>query len=44
MRFSGALQKKRTSEISYKEIVKNGSNDDTSTSKQVQHYVALCSF
>ncbi|XP_059928684.1 small G protein signaling modulator 3 [Gadus macrocephalus] len=36
MRFSGALQKKRTSEISYKEIVKNGSNEDSSTSKQIE--------
>ncbi|KAG7248469.1 hypothetical protein CRUP_036147, partial [Coryphaenoides rupestris] len=36
MRFSGALQKKRTSEISYKEIVKNGTNDDSSTSKQIE--------
>ncbi|XP_049600028.1 small G protein signaling modulator 3 isoform X1 [Syngnathus scovelli] len=36
MRLSGALQKKRTSEISYKEIIKNSSNDDTSTSKQIE--------
>uniref|UniRef100_A0A671P426 Small G protein signaling modulator 3 n=1 Tax=Sinocyclocheilus anshuiensis TaxID=1608454 RepID=A0A671P426_9TELE len=35
MRLSGALQKKRTSEISYKEIVKNSSNDDTTAAKQV---------
>uniref|UniRef100_A0A3P9KYX2 RUN and TBC1 domain-containing protein 3 n=1 Tax=Oryzias latipes TaxID=8090 RepID=A0A3P9KYX2_ORYLA len=36
MRLSGALQKKRTSEIAYKEIVKNSSNDDSSTSKQIE--------
>lgn len=36
MRLSGALQKKRTSEISYREIVKNSSNDDTTAAKQVQ--------
>ncbi|KAM9784336.1 small G protein signaling modulator 3 isoform 2-T7 [Syngnathus typhle] len=36
MRLSGALQKKRTSEISYKEIIKNSSNEDTSTSKQIE--------
>jgi len=35
MRLSGALQKKRTSEISYREIVKNSSNDDTTAAKQV---------
>ncbi|XP_051742598.1 small G protein signaling modulator 3 isoform X2 [Ctenopharyngodon idella] len=35
MRLSGALQKKRTSEISYREIVKNSSNDDTTSAKQV---------
>lgn len=36
MRLSGALQKKRTSEISYREIIKNSSNDDTTTAKQVK--------
>nr|XP_061805196.1 small G protein signaling modulator 3 [Nerophis lumbriciformis] len=36
MRLSGALQKKRTSEISYKEIIKNSSNDDTSNAKQIE--------
>uniref|UniRef100_A0A3Q2XUP5 RUN and TBC1 domain-containing protein 3 n=1 Tax=Hippocampus comes TaxID=109280 RepID=A0A3Q2XUP5_HIPCM len=36
MRLSGALQKKRTSEITYKEIIKNSSNDDTSTAKQIE--------
>ncbi|XP_016404818.1 small G protein signaling modulator 3 isoform X1 [Sinocyclocheilus rhinocerous] len=36
MRLSGALQKKRTSEISYKEIVKNSSNDDTTAAKQIE--------
>ncbi len=35
MRLAGALQKKRTSEISYREIVKNSSNDDTIAAKQV---------
>lgn len=35
MRLSGALQKKRTSEISYREIIKNSSNDDTTAAKQV---------
>ncbi|XP_018593850.1 small G protein signaling modulator 3 isoform X1 [Scleropages formosus] len=36
MRLSGALQKKRTSEISYKEIIKNSSNDDTTAAKQIE--------
>ncbi|KAG1968136.1 small G protein signaling modulator 3 isoform X1 [Pimephales promelas] len=36
MRLSGALQKKRTSEISYREIVKNSSNDDTTAAKQIE--------
>uniref|UniRef100_A0A8C9YZS0 RUN and TBC1 domain-containing protein 3 n=1 Tax=Sander lucioperca TaxID=283035 RepID=A0A8C9YZS0_SANLU len=36
MRLAGALQKKRTSEISYREIIKNSSNDDTSASKQIE--------
>lgn len=36
MRLAGALSKKRTSEISYREIIKNSSNDDCSTSKQVK--------
>uniref|UniRef100_A0A7N6A5N1 RUN and TBC1 domain-containing protein 3 n=1 Tax=Anabas testudineus TaxID=64144 RepID=A0A7N6A5N1_ANATE len=36
MRLSGALQKKRTSEISYREIIKNSSNDDTTTAKQIE--------
>uniref|UniRef100_W5MZQ6 RUN and TBC1 domain-containing protein 3 n=1 Tax=Lepisosteus oculatus TaxID=7918 RepID=W5MZQ6_LEPOC len=36
MRLSGALQKKRTSEITYREIVKNSSNDDTTAAKQVR--------
>uniref|UniRef100_A0A8C1JDF9 Small G protein signaling modulator 3 n=1 Tax=Cyprinus carpio TaxID=7962 RepID=A0A8C1JDF9_CYPCA len=35
MRLSGALQKKRTSDICYKEIVKNSSNDETTAAKQV---------
>ncbi|XP_077025057.1 small G protein signaling modulator 3 isoform X4 [Tamandua tetradactyla] len=35
MRLSGALQKKRNSELSYREIVKNSSNDETITAKQV---------
>uniref|UniRef100_A0A8C1HQE2 Small G protein signaling modulator 3 n=1 Tax=Cyprinus carpio carpio TaxID=630221 RepID=A0A8C1HQE2_CYPCA len=36
MRLSGALQKKRTSEICYKEIVKNSSNDETTAAKQIE--------
>ncbi|XP_069052908.1 small G protein signaling modulator 3 isoform X3 [Lepisosteus oculatus] len=36
MRLSGALQKKRTSEITYREIVKNSSNDDTTAAKQIE--------
>uniref|UniRef100_A0A8C2Z6A1 RUN and TBC1 domain-containing protein 3 n=1 Tax=Cyclopterus lumpus TaxID=8103 RepID=A0A8C2Z6A1_CYCLU len=36
MRLAGALQKKRTSEISYREIIKNSSNDDTSSAKQIE--------
>ncbi|XP_059413007.1 small G protein signaling modulator 3 isoform X3 [Carassius carassius] len=36
MHLSGALQKKRTSEISYREIVKNSSNDDTTAAKQIE--------
>ncbi|XP_077908821.1 small G protein signaling modulator 3 isoform X3 [Ictidomys tridecemlineatus] len=35
MRLSGALQKKRNSELSYREIVKNSSNDETVAAKQV---------
>ncbi|XP_044635273.2 small G protein signaling modulator 3 isoform X2 [Equus asinus] len=35
MRLSGALQKKRGSELSYREIVKNSSNDETIAAKQV---------
>ncbi|XP_063663954.1 small G protein signaling modulator 3 isoform X9 [Pan troglodytes] len=34
MRLSGALQKKRNSELSYREIVKNSSNDETIAAKQ----------
>lgn len=36
MRLSGALQKKRGSELSYREIVKNSSNDETIAAKQVR--------
>ncbi|XP_051987528.1 small G protein signaling modulator 3 isoform X2 [Xyrauchen texanus] len=36
MRLSGALQKKRTSDVSYREIVKNSSNDDTTEAKQIE--------
>lgn len=36
MRLSGALQKKRTSEISYREVIKNSSSDDTTVAKQVE--------
>lgn len=38
MRLSGALQKKRTSEMPYREIIKNSSNDDSATAKQVKHH------
>lgn len=38
MRLSGALQKKRTSEIPYREIIKNSSNDDSTTAKQVKQH------
>uniref|UniRef100_A0A665UN73 Small G protein signaling modulator 3 n=1 Tax=Echeneis naucrates TaxID=173247 RepID=A0A665UN73_ECHNA len=36
MRLSGALQKKRTSDISYREIIKNSSNEDSTTAKQIE--------
>ncbi|XP_021114614.1 small G protein signaling modulator 3 isoform X3 [Heterocephalus glaber] len=36
MRLSGALQKKRNSELSYREIVKNSSNDETIAAKQIE--------
>lgn len=36
MRLSGALQKKRNSELSYREIVKNSSNDETLAAKQIE--------
>ncbi|TRY65366.1 hypothetical protein DNTS_013771, partial [Danionella cerebrum] len=36
MRLSGALQKKRTSDIPYRDIVKNSSNDDTTAAKQIE--------
>lgn len=36
MRLSGALQKKRSSELSYREMVKNSSNDETIAAKQVR--------
>ncbi|KAF6340437.1 small G protein signaling modulator 3 [Rhinolophus ferrumequinum] len=36
MRLSGALQKKRSSELSYREIVRNSSNDDTIAAKQIE--------
>ncbi|XP_063099705.1 small G protein signaling modulator 3 isoform X3 [Cavia porcellus] len=36
MRLSGALQKKRSSELSYREIVKNSSNDETIAAKQIE--------
>lgn len=36
MRLSGALQKKRNSEMSYRDIVKNCSNDETIAAKQVR--------
>lgn len=35
MRLSGALQKKRNSEMSYRDIMKNSSNDETIAAKQV---------
>ncbi|XP_057647395.1 small G protein signaling modulator 3 isoform X1 [Chionomys nivalis] len=36
MRLSGALQKKKSSELSYREIVKNSSNDETIVAKQIE--------
>ncbi|XP_043924278.1 small G protein signaling modulator 3 isoform X1 [Protopterus annectens] len=36
MRLSGALQKKRNSEMSYREIVKNSSNDESIAAKQIE--------
>ncbi|XP_028727035.1 small G protein signaling modulator 3 isoform X1 [Peromyscus leucopus] len=36
MRLSGALQKKTNSELSYREIVKNSSNDETVAAKQIE--------
>lgn len=36
MRLSGALQKKQHSELSYREMVKNSSNDETIAAKQVR--------
>nr|XP_020029741.1 small G protein signaling modulator 3 isoform X2 [Castor canadensis] len=36
MRLSGALQKKKSSELSYREIVKNSSNDETIAAKQIE--------
>ncbi|KAM8930676.1 small G protein signaling modulator 3 [Pelodytes ibericus] len=36
MRLSGALQKKRNSEMTYREIVKNSSNDETLAAKQIE--------
>ncbi|XP_023574669.1 small G protein signaling modulator 3 isoform X2 [Octodon degus] len=36
MRLSGALQKKKNSELSYRETVKNSSNDETIAAKQIE--------
>ncbi|XP_043821282.1 small G protein signaling modulator 3 [Dromiciops gliroides] len=36
MRLSGALQKKRSSEMAYRDIVKNSSNDETIAAKQIE--------
>ncbi|KAM9230566.1 small G protein signaling modulator 3 isoform 2-T2 [Dugong dugon] len=36
MRLSGALQKKHSSELSYREMVKNSSNDETIAAKQIE--------
>ncbi|KAE8611528.1 hypothetical protein XENTR_v10012492 [Xenopus tropicalis] len=36
MRLSGALQKKQNSEMTYKDIVRNSSNDDTLAAKQIE--------
>lgn len=36
MRLSGALQKKKGSELSYREAVRNSSNDETIAAKQVR--------
>ncbi|KAM5289127.1 small G protein signaling modulator 3 isoform 2-T2 [Ctenodactylus gundi] len=36
MRLSGALQKKKSSELSYREVVRNSSNDETVAAKQIE--------
>ncbi|KAG8436337.1 hypothetical protein GDO86_007438 [Hymenochirus boettgeri] len=36
LRLSGALQKKRNSEMTYKDIVRNSSNDETLAAKQIE--------
>nr|KAF6287358.1 hypothetical protein mPipKuh1_009958 [Pipistrellus kuhlii] len=36
MRFSGTLQKKRNSELSYQDMVKNSYNDETIAAKQIE--------
>ncbi|XP_040215502.1 small G protein signaling modulator 3 isoform X1 [Rana temporaria] len=36
MRLSGALQKKRNSEMTYRDIVRNSSNDETLAAKQIE--------
>lgn len=36
MRLSGALQKKKSSELSYRDMVRNSSNDETIAAKQVR--------
>lgn len=36
MRLSGALQKKKNSELSYREVVRNSSNDETIAAKQIE--------
>lgn len=41
MRLSGALQKKKGSELSYREAVRNSSNDETIAAKQVRMGLSL---
>ncbi|XP_040842429.1 small G protein signaling modulator 3 isoform X2 [Ochotona curzoniae] len=36
MRLSGALQKKKSSELSYRDMVRNSSNDETIAAKQIE--------
>ena len=41
MRLSGALEKKKNSDLTYKDIVKTSSNDHLMTSKQIEKVIHL---